>query len=265
MTRTKLALILALAACGGGNKPKGPTPGSQTQPAKISGANASYTTGEQVIEAALVALGGRDKLSKLTSMKTVGTVDLVKMGLKGKITIIAAPPRYTLTVIDFPGMGKVQQGTRNDVAWEYSGMQGARIYKGEERATAMREATFNGEANWKELYSKADLGGVVDFEGVKAYKVTLTPKEGGEVITRYYAQDTLLPVGYETIAKTQMGDLPVKAFETDYKEVGGLKFAHTVKRSGGFDANLTIESIELSAAIDPSTFDPPEQVRALIK
>ena len=88
MNRTKLALILALAACGGGNKTKGPTVGSQTQPpSKISGANATYTSGEQVIEAALVAIGGRDKLSKLTSIKTTGTVDLLKMGIKGKITI----------------------------------------------------------------------------------------------------------------------------------------------------------------------------------
>jgi hypothetical protein len=264
MMHRNVLLLAFLVACSGVNKPTTPT-GPSTGSNKISPANATYTTGEQVIEAALVAMGGRDKLSKLTAIKTTGSLDLSAMGMKGKVTIHAAPPRSSLTVIDIPGIGKIQQGTRDDLAWEFNPMQGGRIIKGPERATALREATFNGELQWKELYTKAELGGVVDFEGHKAYKVVLTAKDGGDIITRYYAQDTLLPIGFEAVVKSQMGEVPVKVYETDYREVNGIKFAHKIKRKDATDVEVTIDSIELGMAIDPSTFDPPEQVKALIK
>ncbi|MCW5800847.1 MAG: hypothetical protein KIT31_00430 [Deltaproteobacteria bacterium] len=273
MKHAKLAALLVasftasfttLGACGGGGG-KGPSGPSSPPPGKISAANAQFTTGEQVVEAALVALGGRDKLSKITSIKTTGSLSLAAMGMKGKLSSVSAPPRSSLTVIDLPGLGKIQQGTRGDVAWEMNPATGARVLKGEERTTSLREATFNSEINWKDLYQKADLGGVVDFQGIQAYKVTFTAKEGGDQITRYYAQDTLLPIGYEATVKSQMGEIAVQVFETDFREVDGIKFPHTIKRKDAMAIEITIDSIELSTPVDPSAFDLPAEIKALVK
>ena len=261
------AFASALAACGGSG-----AAGSTTASAPVAAptvaappAKSEPTTGEAVIEASLVALGGRDKLAKITSIKQTGTLSIQAIGAKGTITILAAPPRNELTTIELPGLGKLSQGVHDDVAWELTSMTGARIVTGAERVLALREATFQAELNWKEIYPKAELTGVVDFAGTQAYKVVLTAKEG-DTQTRFFAKDTFLPIGVEMTVDSQMGKIPVTVQIFDYREVGGIKYAHKITRKEGQQAiEIVIDTFEPNLAIPPSAFDLPAEIKALKK
>lgn len=256
----KLASILfAVAACGGSARPTTTPPTAPTAP--TAPATTELTTADQVMEASIAAAGGRDALAKLTSIKLTGAFEIT--GIKGTIVTLTAPPRESLTTVELPGIGKLVSGVHNDFAWEKNPIQGSRVITGPELANSLRDATFNGDLVWKQLFPKAELQGVVDFAGTKAYKLLLTDGSG-ETETRYIARDTKLPLGVEMTAPSQMGKIPVLVTTTDYRDVNGLKFPfHIDNKAAGQSFTITVSNIELSAPIDPKTFEVPDDIKAL--
>jgi hypothetical protein len=256
-----LALVLALAACGG----SAATKPANTTTAPTQAAAPDLSTADGVIEASIAAQGGRDKMAKIKSLKLTGTLVIPQMGFKGNLISLTAPPRNSLTTIEISGLGKLAQGVKDDVVWELNPMQGARIVKDNERVMQLREATFNADLVWKELYPKAEHGGVVDFNGTQAYKITMTAKEGDTQI-RYIAKDTLLPIGMQMTAETQMGKVPVEMAISDYREVNGIKYPHKiVRKEGPQQIEIAVATIEQDVAVAPNAFDLPPEIAALIK
>lgn len=255
-----VSILFAVAACGGSAKPTATTaPAAPTTPA--APVATEPTTADQVMEASIAAAGGRDALAKVTSLKITGAFEI--MGIKGTVVMLTAPPRESLTTIELPGIGKIVVGVHHDFAWENNPVQGARVITGPELANKLRDATFNAELVWKQLFPKAELQGVVDFAGTKAYKLLLTDGSG-ETETRYIAKDTKLPLGVEITAPTQMGKIPVSVTTTDYRDVHGLKFPfHIDNKTAGQGFTITVSNIELSTPIDPKTFEVPDDIKAL--
>jgi hypothetical protein len=268
-----LAAALA-AACGGAPGPAttrpapaalatqsaSPVPGA---PAATPGKPRELTTAEAVIEAALAAQGGRERMARVKALRQIGTFQIPQMGMKGTMTSVAAPPHNALLVIELPGLGKMNQGVSGDVAWDLNPLTGARVITGDERAQLLRESAFAGDLIWKELYPKAELAGAATFAGQPAYKVVLTAPDG-DAQTRYYARDTLLPLGVQTVARTQMGKMPVEVELSDWREVGGIKYAHKLQRKEGPQTiEVVIDKIEIDPRLDPSTFALPPEIAAL--
>ena len=256
----RLIAVALIAACGGA--PKTPEHPIDNKPVVPAGP-VELTTAEQVIEASLVSEGGRAKLGALTSLRMVGTLTIAAAGLKGKIETLSSPPNNTLSRLELPGIGTVEQGVHGDIAWEKSALSGARVLSGIEKSTSMREATFNGDLIWKKLFPKAELKGVVKFEGTDCYKVELTAADG-QVQTRYYAKDTVLPIGLEMVSETQMGKIPVKVVSSDWREDNGYKFPHKVHHEEASQAiDIIIEKMETNVPIPPATFEPSDDIKQL--
>lgn len=258
-----LVAAAALAACGPGAK--GPDPATPTPPGAgpAPAPGGALTTAEAVMEASLVAQGGRERIGKVKAIRQTGTFGLPQMGLVGPMVAISAPPHNTVANIELKGLGKIAQGVSGEVGWELSAVGGARLITGKELAQLKRESAFNAALIWKELYPTAELAGEVDFEGQKAYKVVLTATDGDKV-TRYIAKDTLLPVGGQMVMSTQMGEMPVEAVDSDWREVGGIKFPHKlVRKQGPQTLEIVVEKIELDPALDPAAFALPPEIAAL--
>jgi hypothetical protein len=257
-------MLVVAAACGGGGA-KGSAAGlAPLQNAQAAGKGGELTTAEAVLEASIAAQGGRARLAKLRALRQVGTFALPQLGIQGTMTLVAAPPRSTLLSVELPGLGKISQGVSGDVAWEVNPITGTRVISGEERTQLLRESTFTADLVWKELYSKAELAGVVEFAGRPAYKVVLTAADG-DVQTRYFAKDTLLPAGSEFVARSQLGKLPIVTELSDWRDVSGLKLSHKLVRKGGPQQTVVLQfaKIELDPALDPQTFALPPEIAAL--
>jgi hypothetical protein len=66
------------------------------------------------------------------------------------------------------------------------------------------------------------------------------------------------------IAPSQMGKVPVLVTTTDYRDVNGLKFPfHIENKTAGQIFTVTVSNVELSAPIDPKTFEVPDDIKAL--
>jgi hypothetical protein len=102
------------------------------------------------------------------------------------------------------------------------------------------------------------------FRPIRGGLELLLTDGSGETETRYIAKDAKLPLGVEMTAPSQMGKVPVSVTTTDYRDVNGLKFSFRIdNKTAGQSFTITVWNIELSAPIDPKTFEVPDDIKAL--
>lgn len=208
--------------------------------------------------------GGAAAYAKVHNMILKGTTSMPAMGLKGAMTIYSAAPNKTSMSAELAGVGKIIEGSDGTNAWSFSAMQGPQLKKGEELADSLREAIFSKEAEWRQVYSSAELTGVEDVEGKPAYKVMLTPKSG-KPETQYYDKASGLLVRHQSIRKTAFGDIPVDVLLSDYRKDCGVKLPHALLQTVVAQKLEThIDSVECNAEIPAAAFAPPPEVKALL-
>jgi len=220
--------------------------------------------GAAVLDRYVEVTGGKEAYAKHKSEIETGTLEYPAQGLKAKITRYASEPNNYLASVEIAGIGKIDTGVTDGVAWENSVVLGARIKSGEEKALAMREAAFNAIANWRKLFPKVETTGAESVDGVGCYKVLLTPAEG-RTETRYFSRQTGLLVKVTTVAVTQMGDVPVEMRFSGYKEANGiLAPSEVTQKAAGQEFTVSIESVRVNEEIPASTFALPAEVKALL-
>jgi hypothetical protein len=219
---------------------------------------------ETIVDRFVEVTGGKAAYEKRKNEITTGTVEITAQGLKGNMTRYAAEPDKSYVAMDLDGVGKIEQGTVGGVAWEKNPMLGPRIRSGEERAQAMREAVFNGQLNWRQMYAKAETTGVETIDGEECYKVVFTPAEG-KPETTYYQKKSGLAVKMVTVAANPMGEFPVEQIISDYKDFDGVKIpTKMLEKVAGQEMLLTIQTVKVNQDIAADRFDPPADIKALI-
>ena len=246
---TRIALAAALAAAAG---------------ARLNAAD-DLPKAETILERYIEVTGGRAVYEKTHSEIATGSMEIAGMGIAGKVTLYSAEPNQNLTEIEITGIGKLLEGTDGKVAWSLSAMQGPHLKEGPERSMALREARFNAQLHWRDLYKQAETAGVESVEGQDCYKVVLTPAEGNPV-TRYFDKQSGLLVKTAMTVKSPMGDIPVESMESDYRKEGGLLVAHKlVQKAASQQISFTVESVKFNAEIPKEKFEAPDEVKALMR
>jgi outer membrane lipoprotein-sorting protein len=219
---------------------------------------------EKIMEKSLEALGGREKMKKLSSRVTKGNFSIVDAGIQGPMTTYAKAPNLQYTMINLEGMGKIEQGTNGKVYWELSPMTGPRILEGDERALNERDADFYSDLNWRDHFEKVETVGEESVDGDACYKVVQTPK-AGPAQTVFYDKKTYVPRKLAMTVKGPMGEIPFTVTLEEYKTVDGIRIPHKLTQSvGGMQRVLiTIESVEHNGKIEGERFELPAPVAEL--
>jgi len=220
---------------------------------------------ETILDRYVEATGGKAAYSKVHAIMVNGTTEFKTMGMKGKMTVYTAEPDKTYTEIELPGIGKIQEGSNGDVAWGMSAMQGPRVKEGDERAEALLHGKFNAEVNWRDVFKSAETTGVETVDGKTCYKVVLTPKSGPP-ITRWFDKDSGLLMKQSMTSKTPMGEIQSESIYSDYRKEGDVLVSHKqVTHVATMELVTSIDSVQTNPEIPKEKFDPPAEVKALIK
>lgn len=220
---------------------------------------------ETILDRYIEVTGGKALYEKRKTEVATGTFEMAAMGVKGTVTHYAADPDKSYTVIDLEGVGKIEQGSWDGIAWEKNVMTGSRLKDGAEKAETLRDDAFNGELNWRKQYRKVETTGTATVEGEECYKVVLTPAEGNPR-TAYYSKKTGLALKIETVAVSPQGDIPVEVISSGYKTFDGiLQPTKTIERAGGQEFSITIDSVKVNQSIPPEKFEIPADIKALMK
>ena len=228
-------------------------------------ADESLPKAETILDHFVEVTGGKTAYEKRHNQVEHGTLELTGKGIKGVITIYQAAPNKDLAVIEIEGIGKIESGSDGSVPWEKSVLQGARIKQGQEKADALRDATFNAPLHWRDLYATAETAGTAAVDSHECYKVVLTPKEG-KPVTQYYDKQSGLLLKSTTVRTTPMGDIAAEVLLDDYQKEGDMLSPHKViNKAAGQEFQVRITSTEVNVEVPNSRFDLPDEIKALLQ
>lgn len=187
----------------------------------------------------LAAIGGKDKVSKITSITSVASTKMQGMELGIKNTQALGGK----TNMEVSMMGNVVQ------KMTYDGTKGSMTTQGNKMdMPAEMQAAYAKEQNlFPELAFAASkdltLGGIEKIEGAEAYVI-----KSGDT-TYYYDVKTGLKVGEIKKQKMQGQEIEVPTYYSNYKDVDGVKLPFTMKvNQMGQDMQLDVTSYELNKA-----------------
>jgi hypothetical protein len=233
-------------------------------PILVFAADEALPKAETILERYIEVTGGRKAYEKHKTEHATMTMEFVGKGIKGTGTRYADSNNNTIESITLEGVGKIDQGITNGVAWESNPVTGPRVVTGTEKADRLRDARFNGLLYWKELWKSAETTGVENVEGEDCYKVVLTPAEG-KPETNFFSKKTGLLIKKARVVTSPMGEIPVEVLTKDYKEYDGVKMPSRVsQRMMGNEIAVTADSVKFDVPIPAGAFEPPAEVKKLM-
>ena len=233
--------------------------------AKAAEADVSLPTARAILDRHLKAIGGREAILSHSSSHATGTISVPAAGIGGTLEVFAAArPSRAMVKITLGGVGEVMEGFDGTNAWSMSPMTGAMVLQGKQLEDKKFDSEFYGELHDTSRYLSMKTLEKTVFEGRPCYKVSLVRPTGVEDI-EFYDVETGLKAGSINTRETPMGSITTTSVETDYRKFGNLLQATTLKQSAmGIQQVFTLSSVEFDK-VEPKVFEPPAQIKALIK
>lgn len=218
----------------------------------------------EIIDRYVQASGGREAMSRHSSRRAVGKINMPAQGVEGDVEILAARPDLMRLRMTIAGVGEIQSGYNGKVAWSLNPLTGPMLMQGKSHEQAKADADFDSLLHLDTQYKTLETLEKTTFEGRPAYKVRAVRATGDEDL-EYYDVENGLMLGAEVTRESPMGSVKATHIETDYKDFDGLKIAtRIVQRLMGTEQVITISNVEFDK-VDKSAFELPAAIQALVK
>lgn len=228
-------------------------------------ASTSLPAAKDVIARYITAIGGKDALARVKSVRSTGVFEMPAAGLKGEVLVIQALPNKMVMNTNIPGVGDINSGFNGEVAWSINPMQGARLIEGKELEQLREESGFSSILRRAELTTSMETVGKGEMQGEACYQVKVVYKSGREA-TECYSVGSGVLVGTTTTQTTPMGSADVTTLVSDYKDVGGIKAAMKTRlQVMGQEQVMTFSKVELDGADDAKAFELPPAIKTMVE
>lgn len=210
-------------------------------------------TAEEVIKGYLQAIGTREKLATVKDVKM--TMKTSVQGMEMQMTRKQKRPDKFSMSVEVNGMVMQEQ--------RFDGEEGVMIAQGQKQqmdgeqleAMASQAIPFL-EATYLEDGYTLELKGVEKVNGGDAYKILVT-RPTGDKVTEFYDAETNYKIREVQTQDGPQGQMTITNDFSDYKEVAGILWPHTMTTSGLMPMPLKLEvtGIEVNKGIDDSEFE----------
>jgi outer membrane lipoprotein-sorting protein len=222
-------------------------------------------TADELIEKNIQAKGGREKLQAIKTLRMSGKMGMGQ-GMEAPITMeLSRPDKMRLEFV-VQGMTGVQTYDGNE-AWAlmpFMGKTDPEQISGKQLDSVKEQADFDGIlVDYKQKGHQVELVGKEDLEGTPAYKLKVTKKNGD---VGYYWLDAESYLDLKASGKTNVNgqDIEGETYFGDYKESGGVLFAHSIENKAvGMPGSMTItiEKIEVNPDLAAERFSKPQAAK----
>lgn len=224
---------------------------------------ASAQTADEIIKKNIDAKGGLGKFKSIKTIRLTGLFSMPSMGIEdAPMTVVAKRPNLIRMDIEVMGM-VVVRAFDGETAWETMPTQMGTLETGEmsesDAEEMKRESDFDGHLiDYKMKGHKVELIGKEDVEGTEVYNLKVTLKDG-YVVNYYFDTKSFLELRSKAKTSFQGQDMEGETFYSDYKEVAGILFAHSVemKLDGQTSQQVIFEGIELNVDVEDDFFKMP--------
>jgi hypothetical protein len=246
-----LAVLLSMAA-------QAQEKAAEAKPAAVAAPDASLPAVEQILEKYVSAMGGKARIEKVTSRLIKGTFEMTGMGLKGTLEVLSKAPNKSYMGMTLPGLGVVQQGFNGTVGWVQDPIQGLRELNGTELAVLKQSADVHRDLNLKAAYTKMAVIEKAKMGKADVYVVEATPPTGGPE-KLYFDTTSGLHLRTDMVFESPQGKLPLETYFEDYRDVGGVKLAHTVRQVNPLaPVVLKFEEVKNNYPVADMKFEKPK-------
>lgn len=216
---------------------------------------------DQVLAKHYEALGGLDAIKGMESAIFEGKMAMGP-GADAPFKMYFRRPMKVRLEFTMQGMTGIQ-AYDGETAWmvmPFMGKSDAEVMADDQAKNMQEQADIDGPlVDWQEKGHKVELIGLEEVEGTEAYKIKVDLANGD---VRYHYLDSEYFITIKQEGKTMMQGNEVE-FETvlsDYKEVGGLMFPHSIesKPKGAPSGQvITIDQIEVDVEVADDLFTMP--------
>ena len=224
-------------------------------------AAAGAQTPDEILAKVLAARGGLDKMRAIHSERVSGQISFGDVSGPFAVELKRPLKMHMQITIQTQTMVRVYDGKSQGWANNpFAGKTEPEAMSAEELKNITEESDFDGPlVDYKSKGNQIELVGKDKFEDKDVWRLKLTTKNGD---VRYYLFDanSFLLLKWEGKRRFQDQEIPVESHFSDYREVGGVKFAFAID-SGSSPTELTqkirIEKIELNPELNDGEFGRP--------
>jgi len=228
---------------------------TETSPA-ASPSPTEQTIIDQILQHYEEALGGKEAISRITSLKMKGKFEV--LGMTGTIESWRKEPRKTLTVFDFPRIGKLRKGYDGQNRWVQTADGAYSDNSEQEIAELERDAEVFGAGRIKSVFDSMKLESRARIQGRDMYVILGTPPKGPAEKLFFDVENGLLARWDMARSVPNRGTVFVKVHVDDYREVSGVKMPFAVRFAfESFNVQLKMDEIEANVPIDDAMFKKP--------
>jgi outer membrane lipoprotein-sorting protein len=224
-------------------------------------ATASAQTADEILDKVLAARGGLDKLRAIHSERVSGQISFGDVSGPFVVELKRPLKMHMQLTIQNQTMVRVYDGKSQGWANNpFAGKPDPEAMSGDDLKNITEESDFDGPLlDYQSKGNQIEVVGKDKFNDKDVWRLKLTTKNGD---VRFYLFDanSFLLLKWEGKRKYESQEIPVESHFSDYREVGGLKFAFAID-SGSSPTELTqkirIEKIELNPQFNDAEFGKP--------
>ncbi len=216
--------------------------------------SAGAQTVDEIVDKHVEAMGGKEKLTSLKSVRTEATMSVQGM----EIPIVTTRVHNVGQRVDISAMGQegfvITTPTAGWVFFPFMGQSAAEAMPAEQLKAAQDELDIAGLLfNYKDKGYKAELLGKETVDGSEAYKIKVTTGSGFE--RTFFIDGKTYFISKTTAKGFVMGqETEVVATFSNYKKTDdGFVFPYTIGGAFG-QGDLTVTKIEVNKPIDEKIF-----------
>ena len=223
---------------------------------------AAAQTVDEIIAKNTAAKGGAEKLKAVKTVRMTGKMTLAP-GVEAPVVMELQRGGGMRMDITVQGM-VLSQGYDGTKAWLVNPLQGSKApqeMSADDTKAVEEQADIDGPMiDYKAKGHTVELLGKEKVEGADAYKVKVTMKNG-TIRTFYIDAEHFLEIKEESKRMQRGTEVEGDTIYGDYKEVGGMMFAHSVdggQKGAPARQKIVVEKIEINVPLDASRFKMPE-------
>ena len=205
--------------------------------------------------------GNFDKLKQVNSVIMTGSI--VQQDMMPVKIIRVRPDKY-LMEFDVADLTAYQayDGHTGWMTAPWTGNAAPQVMPAERLNDLKNRADMDGVlVNWKEKGHLLELIGKDSVNGIMAYKIKVTRKDGGIEYNFIDAREFMLVKRVSTRMAAGK-ELMVENFYRDYRKTEGIPFAFTLETNNAGRVNeIQFESVELNKPVDLKIFSMPGKTR----
>jgi len=231
---------------------------------KADRAGKALPNAEEIIERHIFESGGPEFYAMLRTQKVTGTLTLLARNLEGRMETWAAGGGKYYQSTDIPGLGRQEEGSDGEIAWDRSSVIGPRLKPKRNGAALGVTLDAAGMLDWRSLIARVRTEARETVDGRDCYRVRLSPRDGSRDMIRWYDRATGLLYRSDLTIPTDMGTLPIVMTFQEYRDVSGIKWPSRIHiAASGQDTLFAADEVKLNEPVDDAVFELPPEIREL--